>query len=176
MLSSANESNVATSALHANAAWQQGVLAALLAVLDFGAGGDVLDTEGNVLVSAKHVQLAWRLVEVSLGIREAWRGLLQPQHVGEEDLRACVALCCVVLSSATYKCLLTELPGLRRGSGPAFAPPRPTCGWLWISCKHTAPAGWSASPWASRHCAHIDGSNSGTSRCFFCRGLRACRR
>lgn len=90
--SSASEGNVATSALHANAAWQQGVLAALLAVLEYGAGAeDVLDADGKILVSTKHVQLAWRLVEVTLGIREVWRGPLQPQR--DQD-KACLLSAC----------------------------------------------------------------------------------
>ena len=53
------------------------VFAALVAALAFAAGGNALDDDGGTVVAAvEHVQLARRMVEVNLGIREAWRSFL----------------------------------------------------------------------------------------------------
>ena len=49
-----SEADVSMSALHANGAWQQGVLAGLVAILDFAAGGSCLDQDGNILISPSH--------------------------------------------------------------------------------------------------------------------------
>ena len=68
--SSVSKANVATSALHANAACAQGVLAAASSAAGcpgVRAVGDVLDDDGKILV--KHARLTWPLVEVSLGIK-----------------------------------------------------------------------------------------------------------
>ena len=67
-------SDSSTAALHANAAGQQGVQAGLVALLDFGAGADILDTTTNLpMVSVEHVNCARRLVDISVAIREMWR-------------------------------------------------------------------------------------------------------
>ena len=67
---SGHEDDTALSALHANAAWQQGVFAALVAVLDMcSSNSPVVDLQ----VTEMHVRLACRLLEINLNIRQAWR-------------------------------------------------------------------------------------------------------
>ena len=67
---SGHEEDTALSALHANAAWQQGVFAALVAVLDMcSSKSAVVDLH----VTEMHVRLACRLLEINLNIRQAWR-------------------------------------------------------------------------------------------------------
>lgn len=70
MRASGHEDDTALSALHANAAWQQGVFAALVAVLDMcSSNSPVVDLQ----VTEMHVRLACRLLEINLNIRQAWR-------------------------------------------------------------------------------------------------------
>ena len=77
--------DILTAALHANASSHQGILAALIAVLDLAAGGGEFDDKGDLKVTAEHIQCAWRLVEVNLGIREAWRS--DPDDLCEPEAR-----------------------------------------------------------------------------------------
>lgn len=73
----------ALAALEANAAWQQGVQAGLLAALDYAAGGGKLDPDTNLpLITVEHVQCARRLVDISVDIRKAWRA---PVHQRAAD-------------------------------------------------------------------------------------------
>ena len=69
----AHEENVALAALHGNAAGLQGVVAGLVAVLEYAAGGGELDAKGMLKVTTLHAQVAHRLVEVDIAIREAFR-------------------------------------------------------------------------------------------------------
>ena len=66
------DSDVQLAALHANAAGQQGVFAALMAVLDYAAGEERLSA-GLPVVTREHVQSARRLVDISVAIRAMWR-------------------------------------------------------------------------------------------------------
>eukprot|EP00435_Cladocopium_sp_Y103_P011419 s250_g3.t1 len=65
-------------ALHANAAHQQGILSAAVAILEMAAGSGSFDEQGQLQVTEDHVQatltVAARLVELSLQIREVLRG------------------------------------------------------------------------------------------------------
>ncbi|CAK0838521.1 unnamed protein product, partial [Prorocentrum cordatum] len=72
------------SALESNAAGQQGVQAALLAVLDHAVGGGTLDeASGLPIIAADHVQCARRMLDISLAIRDIWRAALD--EVGKDD-------------------------------------------------------------------------------------------
>ena len=69
-------SDITAPAQHAQAAGQQGVVAACLAVLDFAAGGGDFAEEahgGHLLISEAHVNAAWRLVDICLGIKAIFR-------------------------------------------------------------------------------------------------------
>ncbi|CAJ1368307.1 unnamed protein product [Effrenium voratum] len=61
-------------ALRANAAHQQGMMSAAVAILELAAGGGSFDESGQLQVTEDHVQVASRLVELSLQIREVLRG------------------------------------------------------------------------------------------------------
>ncbi|CAJ1456563.1 unnamed protein product [Effrenium voratum] len=61
-------------ALHANAAHQEGMMSAAVAILELAAGGGSFDESGQLQVTEDHVQVASRLVELSLQIREVLRG------------------------------------------------------------------------------------------------------
>ncbi|CAK0808155.1 unnamed protein product, partial [Prorocentrum cordatum] len=64
-------------ALEANAAGQQGVQAALVAVLDYSGGGGTLDAaSGLPLITTQHVQCARRMLDISIAIRTIWRAAL----------------------------------------------------------------------------------------------------
>ena len=66
-------------------------VAALVAVLAFAAGVNVLDDDnGAIVVAVEHVQLAWRMVEVNLGIREAWRSFLADCDPAEARIVFCL--------------------------------------------------------------------------------------
>ena len=68
----ANDASIA--ALHANVAGQQGVFAALMAVLDYAAGGGLVNgTTGLPVVTVEHVESARRLINISTDIRVLWR-------------------------------------------------------------------------------------------------------
>ena len=70
--------DISVAALHANAAGQQGVYAALMAGLDFAAGGGQLHPDSNLpVVTVEHVNSARRLVDISVSIREMWRQNLE---------------------------------------------------------------------------------------------------
>ncbi|CAK0828249.1 unnamed protein product, partial [Prorocentrum cordatum] len=61
----------------ANAAGQQGVQAALVAVLDYSGGGGTLDAaSGLPLITTQHVQCARRMLDISIAIRTIWRAAL----------------------------------------------------------------------------------------------------
>ena len=61
-------------ALRVNAAGQQAVQAAMMAVLDLATGADILDADSGLpVVTVRHVNAARRLVDTSVKIREMWR-------------------------------------------------------------------------------------------------------
>ena len=57
------EDDAADAALHANAAGQEGVLAACLAMLEMAGGGGRFDGNGQLLITVEHVQ-AFRLLSL----------------------------------------------------------------------------------------------------------------
>ena len=73
-------------ALEANAAGQQGVHAALLAILDYAGGGGSLDPQcGLPIITTEHVQCARRLLDISIAIRAIWRAPPDEDGVGGES-------------------------------------------------------------------------------------------
>ena len=75
-------------ALQANAAGQQGVQAALMAALDFAAGGGRCDEVNNLpVITVEYVQCVRRLLDISVAIREMWRESLEvfPAETGREE-------------------------------------------------------------------------------------------
>ena len=85
VLAQKSDNDVQLAALHANAAGQQGVFAALVAVLDHAAGGSCL-RDGLPLVTVEHVQTSRRLVDVSVSVRSMWREVQRTAPDSEDEL------------------------------------------------------------------------------------------
>ena len=116
-----------TQALHANAAGMQGILAALIAVLELAGGGGQFDSDGHLVVQLAHIQCAWRLTEAALGIREAFRGALdldRPSVDGVGDEAAALA----APVRGHYGPEVFAEPLATQASVPGPAPPAPVEG------------------------------------------------
>ena len=112
-------------ALEANAAWQQGVQAGLVAALDFAAGGGKLDEDtGLPMITVEHVQCARRLVDISVEIRKAWRAPLDPRDADETSDNDLPHLARAVLghypSSGFGAPLSTQPPPAQAADAPAL--------------------------------------------------------
>ncbi|CAJ1454493.1 unnamed protein product [Effrenium voratum] len=72
-------------ALHANAAHAQGMLSAAVAILEMAGGGGKFDASGNLEITKDHVQVAARLVELNLQVREVLRGPMDAAAAATSD-------------------------------------------------------------------------------------------
>ena len=125
VLAQLNTSDGNVAALHASASGQQGVQAALMAVLDYAAGADTLDAAiGLPRVTVEHVNAARRLVDTSVKIRDMWRqtgadAAMETDADGEDIARP---VCVAVGRGAFGAALSTQLPADQGGAPRDEAP------------------------------------------------------